>query len=124
MDYVSKQMFVNLTALHGARVIEEYDEDGHLERGVFIPLDRNGLFENDRKRVYLYAFINYDYSRPNQESYQIMQRVHSEVYEKLKELGYGRTLLGRIQPLKTKYPWRPYSEYVAQVISESKNKKK
>ena len=124
MDYKSKKIYINLTALHGSRVMEEYDEDGNLERGLFIPLERNGMFENRSKRVYLYGFVNYDYKYPNEESYQILQRVSKKDYEKMKSLGFGRTLLGRFQDIKTGHTWQPHSEYVAQVIAESKKKNK
>lgn len=123
MDYVTKRLSINLTALHGSRVIEQYDEDGHLERGIFIPLERNGLYEGKRKCIYLYAFVNFNHWRKD-ESYQIVQSVTNAIFEKFKQLGYGRTVLGFMRDVKSKYSWRPHSEYVAQVITESKNKKK
>lgn len=124
MDYVSKRLAINLTALHGSRVIEEFDEDGNLERGVFIPIERNGLYVGKKNRVYLYGYANYNHWKPNEESYQIMQSISKHVYEKQRALGYDRTMLGYMRDVDSGYTWKPRGVYVAQVLSESKNKNK
>ena len=123
MDYITKRIFFNLSALHGARITEEYDEDGNLEKGIFIPLERNDLHENNRKCVYIYAFANFNHWEHGTESYQIVQSVSNTFLTKLKSLGYGRTILGYMRDVATKYSWKPHGQYIAQVIQESKKKK-
>ena len=124
MDYVSKRLAINLSKLHGSRIIEQYDEDGYVERGIFIPLDRNGLYEGNNKCVVIYAFLNYNNRYPDEESYQVLQSVRKDFAQKLKDLGYDKTVLGYLRDVKSKYVWRPKGEYVAQCIMESKAKKK
>lgn len=124
MDYVSKRLAINLSKLHGARVIEQFDEDGYTEKGIFIPLDRNDLHEGKNKCVVIYAYLNYNRFFPNEESYQVIQNVSSNFARKIKELGYKKTVLGYLRDVKNKYVWKPRGEYVAQCIIESKSKKK
>lgn len=124
MDHVSKRLAINLSKLHGSRIIEQYDEDGYVERGIFIPLDRNGLYEGKNKCVVIYAFLNYNNRYPNEESYQVLQSVRKDFAQKLKDLGYDKTVLGYLRDVKSKYVWKPQGEYVAQRIIESKANKK
>jgi hypothetical protein len=124
MDYVSKRLAINLSKLHGARIIEQYDEDGYIEKGIFIPLDRNNLYEGKNKCVVIYAFLNYNNRYPDEESYQVIQSVDNTFAQKMKDLGYAKTVLGYLRDIKSKYVWRPRGEYIAQRIIESKEKKK
>lgn len=124
MDYVSKRLAINLSKLHGARVIEQYDEDGYTEKGIFIPLDRNNLYEGKNKCVVIYAYLNYNRFFPGEESYQVIQSVSNNHAKKIKELGYSKTVLGYLRDVKSMYVWRPRDEYIAQRIVESRKNKK
>lgn len=124
MDYVSKRLAINLSKLHGARVIEQYDEDGYTEKGIFIPLDRNNLYEGKNKCVVIYAYLNYNRFFPDEESYQVIQSVSSNHAKKIKELGYSKTVLGYLRDVKSRHIWRPRGEYIAQRIVESRKNKK
>lgn len=124
MDYVSKRLAINLSKMHGARIIEQYDEDGYIEKGIFIPLDRNNLYEGKNKCVVIYAYLNYNRRYPDEESYQVIQSVNPRFASKLKELGYDKTVLGYLRDVKSKYVWAPRGEYIAQRIMEKKNKDK
>lgn len=124
MDHVSKRLAINLSKLHGSRIIEQYDEDGYIEKGVFIPLGRNDLYEGKNKCVVIYAYLNYNNRYPDEESYQVIQSVSKEFARKLKDLGYSKTVLGYLRDVKSKYIWKPKEEYIAQCIMESKARKK
>ena len=124
MDYISKRLAINLSKLHGARIIEQYDEDGYTEKGIFIPLGRNNLYEGKNKCVVIYAYLNYNNRYTDEESYQVIQSVNKTFAQKMKDLGYAKTVLGYLRDVKSKHIWRPRGEYVAQCIMESKEKKK
>lgn len=123
-DYESKLLTINLTKFHGARIVEEYDEDDHLERGIFIPIDRNELFVDKNKHVLLYGYVNKNHKFQDEESYQILHSTSRNFYEKMKELGYGRLVIGNIRKSKKAYVWQPREEYVTQyIVNNSKNTK-
>lgn len=121
MEATNKMILINLSKFHGSRVIEDYDEDGNTERGIFIPLDRNGLFEDKHKCVIIYAFANLK-RRNDKNVYRVVQSVARSVYEKLLNLGYGRTLLGYMCDMDRKYT-RENAPFSAQRIVKTKTKK-
>lgn len=123
-DYESKLLTINLKKFHGARIVEEYDEDDRLELGVFIPIDRNNLYVDNKKNVLVFGYVNINHKYPNEESYQILHSTSPEFYRRMKELGYGRLVIGNIRKPKNGYIWRPRNEYVAQCIVQKSNKAK
>ena len=44
---VNYEMRMKLTKFIGSRIIESEDENNVIERGVFIPIDKNCLFETE-----------------------------------------------------------------------------
>lgn len=123
-DYESKLLTINLKKFHGARVIEAYDEDDNLERGIFIPIDRNDLCVDKKKNVLLFGYVNVNHKYPNEESYQILHSTSPKFYKKMKELGYGRLVIGNIRKPKNGYIWRPRETFVTQYIVQNSNKAK
>lgn len=123
-DYESKLLTINLKKFHGARIVEEYDEDDHLERGIFIPIDRNELYVDKRKNVLVFGYVNKNHKFPNEESYQILHSTSNSFYNKMKELGYGRLVIGNIRKSNKAYIWRPREDYVTQYIAQNSNKAK
>ena len=97
-DYRNYILRFNLTGFIGARVIEAYGDDDQLERGVFIPIERNSLYEvPGNKSVFCEAFVNevtYRYS--DGRSHSLKQKLNKEKVEKLASLGYKTPSLGAL----------------------------
>jgi hypothetical protein len=91
-------MRFNLTAFIGSRVIETEDSDGHLERGVFIPIDANYLYEDPKSNnVLCEAFVNANtYNSPDLKTHYIKQKTSVEHVAKINDLGYQIPKLGHL----------------------------
>lgn len=96
---VNYEMRLKLTKFVGSRIIEDEDENGVMERGVFIPIEKNCLFETEKGDIMVSAFVNENmltpYGNKNGISHIIRQKSHPNHVQKLKDLGYkGALLLG------------------------------
>lgn len=90
---------IKLTNFLDSRIIESEDGDGHIERGVFIPLLKNGLHVDNRNNVIFSAFVNekQTYSADGYTHTAILKSPKSFI-EKLKSLGFQTMYLGRMRP--------------------------
>lgn len=88
----------NLTAFIGSRVIEAEDQDGNMERGVFIPIYANHLYEDPKsKNVLCEAFVNAcTYNTANTKTHYLMQKTSLEHVDKINGLGYKIPKLGNM----------------------------
>jgi hypothetical protein len=86
----------NLTAFIGSRIIEAENQDGHIERGVFIPIDANYLYEDPKsKNVLCEAFVNaYTNNTTDTKTHYLKQKTSSEHIDKISGLGYKIPKLG------------------------------
>lgn len=102
--YANYTMRFNFTGFIGSRVIETEDADGHLERGVFIPIDANSLYEDPRTHhVLCEAFVNaLPYNSQDSKTHYIKQKTSIEHVRKINELGYKIPTLGSLW-LNTRY---------------------
>lgn len=87
-----------LTNFIDARVISVHDDDGNLEEGVFIPLDKNNLHKNPKGSVSAYAFV----MKANFPSYDgwthyLKLKVHPTFLAKLNDLGMTAPYLGNLK---------------------------
>lgn len=91
-------MRFNLTAFIGSRVIEAEDQDGNIERGVFIPIDVNCLYEDPKsKNVLCEAFVNaYTYDTVDTKTHYLRQKTSLEHVDKINGLGYKIPKLGNM----------------------------
>ena len=93
---VNYEMRMKLTKFLGSRIIENEDENGLMERGVFIPIDKNCLFETETGDVLVAAFVNENMLSPqgnkNNVSHVIKQKTNAKHAQKLKDLGYKSSL--------------------------------
>lgn len=91
-------MRFNLTAFIGSRVIETEDADGNLERGVFIPIYANCLYEDPKSHnVLCEAFVNAcTYDTADTKTHYLMQKTSLEHVNKMNELGYKIPKLGNM----------------------------
>ena len=88
---VNYEMRMKLTKFIGSRIIESEDENGVVERGVFIPIDKNCLFETENNDVMVAAFVNENMvsqGGKNNVSHIIKQKTNPKHAQKLKDLGY------------------------------------
>ena len=94
----------NLTGFIDSRVIEVENADGNIERGVFIPIERNALYEDDRtKHVLCEAFVNAKASSPyDAKTHYLKQKTSIAHVAKLNDQGYKIPTLGSMW-LNTKY---------------------
>lgn len=94
----------NLTGFIGSRVIDAEDADGHMERGVFIPIDRNALYEDEKtKHVLCEAFVNAKTSFfDDSKTHYLKQKTSVAHVAKLNEQGYKIPNLGSMW-LNTRY---------------------
>lgn len=92
-DYILR---LNLTSFIGSRIVEVEDEDEHLERGVFIPIERNVLYEDEKSHnIMCEAFVNklYHKSQDNR-THSVKQKAPMAHVERLKNLGFDTPKLG------------------------------
>jgi hypothetical protein len=104
---VNYEMRMKLTKFIGSRIIESEDENGVVERGVFIPIDKNCLFETENGDVLVAAFVNENMlaqGGKNNVSHIIKQKTNPKHAQKLRDLGYkGSLTLGTMFLAKTNY---------------------
>lgn len=86
----------NLTAFIGSRVIYSENADGVMERGVFIPIDQNALYEDPRSRnVMCEAFVNAKATNTlDDKTHYLKQKTSLEHVKWLNDLGYQIPTLG------------------------------
>lgn len=97
MDYSDDYILrFNLTGFIGARVVEVEDEDENLERGVFIPIDRNVLHEDEEtKHVMCEAFVNkLSFKTSDNRTHSLRQKTPMSHVDKLRSLGFDTPKLG------------------------------
>ena len=107
-DYL---MQFNLTDFFGAEVIEHENEDGIMERGVFIPLKRNELKESKHGKVSAWAFVNRVLTNPEYGwSHYIMMKASREFVKETRDLGYRMPCLGHMRTSNWIINERAYAE--------------
>ena len=95
-NYVLKFM---LTKLFGARIIEAEDEEGHLEKGVFIPLDRNDLRVDPNGNVSVYGFVSkcFTSNKFDYWTHYIKLKATNNFVRKMNNMGYKMPYLGNMK---------------------------
>jgi hypothetical protein len=108
-------MRLNLTGFIGSRVESVENADGVVERGVFIPIEDNALYEDPKTHhVLCEAFVTAKQTFSSDgKTHYIKQKVSTNHVRRIEELGYKVPALGHMW-LNTKY--RPsyqtqYTEY-------------
>lgn len=88
----------NLTAFIGSSVVEVENQDGNMERGVFIPIDANHLYEDPKsKNVLCEAFVNAcAYDTDDTKTHYLRQKTSLEHANKIIGLGYKIPKLGNM----------------------------
>ena len=113
--YTNYTMRFNLTGFIGSRVERVENADGAMERGVFIPIEDNALYEDPKTHHMLcHAFVTAKQTFSSDgKTHYIKQKVSTNHVRRIEELGYKVPALGHMW-LNTKY--RPsyqtqYTEY-------------
>lgn len=104
---VNYEMRFKLTKFIGSRIIENEDENNIIERGVFIPIDKNCLYETEQGDILVAAFVNENLltqTGKNNVSHIIKQKTNAKHAQKLRDLGYkGSLTLGTMFLAKKNY---------------------
>lgn len=97
-------MNINLSKFIDARIIENEDNNGVSELGIFIPIAKNCLTQY-RGNVYFNAFVTEKmYDTGDNKSHYIKQKVTKEHIKKLNDLGYESPFLGSLRVEKRYAP--------------------
>lgn len=102
-----------LTKFLGSRVVEMEDQEGFMERGIFIPLDMNGLHVTKKGNVNAYAFVSERMGvSVDGSSHYIRLKVPQESLKAIKKLGYELPFIGSMTPMNhtTKYQYDKMKE--------------
>ena len=88
-----------LTKLFGARVMEAEDEEGHMEKGVFIPLDRNDLRIDPKGNVSVHCFVSKCFTNNKYDywTHYIKLKSSPTFVKKMNSLGYKMPYLGNLK---------------------------
>lgn len=88
-------MRLNLTGFLGSRVITVDNDDGIAERGVFIPIGFNDLYEDPNTHHVLFdAYVNPTMRLTSNKTHNIRLKICREHLDKLKSLGFTNPYLG------------------------------
>lgn len=89
------EMRVKLSNFIDSRIVEQEDDNGVMEKGIFIPIEKNALYVNDHKCVYFSAFVTEKISNTGDgASHYIKQKTNKEHIATLNSLGYKAPNLG------------------------------
>jgi hypothetical protein len=97
---------LNLTGFIGSRIIEIDNADMVTERGVFIPIDVNGLYEDSNiHHVLCDAYVNAIPFGNGNKTHNVRLKFKKNHLEKMKSLGYDNPNLGGmwVNQYQTKY---------------------
>lgn len=87
-----------LTKFIGSRVVDFENADGVLERGVFIPMDNNGLYEKKDGAIEFSAFVTENMHSPNDHrSHYVKLKLPKDRIHKLEDWGYKAPYLGSLK---------------------------
>lgn len=106
-----------LTNFLGSRVMDIENQDGIMERGVFIPLDINGLHETDRGNVAFYAFVTERMTACiDGSSHYVKLKMNADSLKRINEMGYETPYIGNMRPSNIKPSYQTdYIKNVAKV---------
>lgn len=93
---------IKLTNFINSRIIDQDNGDGHIEKGLFIPLEINGLSKTSMNQVFAFGFVNPKmHDTGDGYEYYIKQMLSKDIMRKQFELGYTPPYLGNMR--KTNY---------------------
>lgn len=110
--FANYTMRLNLTGFIGSRIEDVENADGIMERGVFIPIEDNALYEDPKTHhVLCEAFVTAKQTfAADGKTHYIKQKVPTGHVRRIDELGYKVPTLGNMW-LNTKYRPSFQSEY-------------
>ena len=92
-----------LTNFLGSRVMDVENQDGIMERGVFIPMDMNGLHETNRGNVAFHAFVTERMTACiDGSSHYIKLKMNADSLKRINEMGYETPFIGSMRPSNIK----------------------
>lgn len=89
------ELRVKLSNFIDSRIIEQEDDNGVTEKGIFIPIEKNALYVNDHKCVYFSAFVTEKMSNTGDNAtHYVKQKTNKQHLAMLDSLGYKTPNLG------------------------------
>lgn len=89
------EMRVKLSNFIDSRIIEQEDDNGVREKGIFIPIDKNALYVNDHNCVFFSAFVTEKIANTGDSaSHYLKQKTNKQHVAMLDSLGYKTPNLG------------------------------
>lgn len=89
------EMRIKLSNFIDSRIAEMEDDNGIMEKGIFIPIEKNALYVNEYNNVYFSAFVTERISNTGDNAtHYIKQKTNKSHVERLNELGYKAPNLG------------------------------
>lgn len=86
---------VKLSNFIDSRIIEQEDDNGVTEKGIFIPIEKNALYVNEHKCVFFSAFVTEKVTNTGDNaSHYIKQKTNKQHVAMLDSLGYKTPNLG------------------------------
>lgn len=87
-----------LTKFIEAQVTKLENADGNLEEGIFIPIERNGLYKKSNGAIEFSAFVTENvHSANDTRSHYVKLKLPKEKIYEIKELGYEPPYLGSLK---------------------------
>lgn len=89
----------SLTSFIGSRVMEVENDEGFMEKGIFIPFEINGLHTTNRGNVSAYCFVTERMTASiDGSSHYLKMKLSKAVLDRINELGYDTPFMGCMKP--------------------------
>lgn len=94
-NYIAK---LKLSNYLNSRVIEVENDDGIMEKGIFIPIDMNGLVLTPRNQVISWLFVN-EKLHDTGDGYSHYLRIKTDIdhVKSIKDMGYDVPYMGNMK---------------------------
>ena len=90
---------IKLTNFFDARIIEDEASEGRIEKGLFIPLDKNDLRIGRHNEICAWLWVNKSFVANEEGWTHYFQLRSSESFaKKMNEMGYKMPYMGYIKP--------------------------
>lgn len=94
------EMTFYLGAFRGARVIEQENEYGEMEYGVFIPIERNGIVMTNNNHPLTWGFVQ-ELDVPQRGfTHRVLQKTNPAFMKNMTKQGESPILIARMKPTR------------------------
>lgn len=94
------EMTFYLSAFRGSRMIQAEDENGEMEYGVFIPIERNGIVISGNNNPLTWGFVQ-ELDVPQRGfTHRVLQKTNPAFMKTLEKQGESPILIARMKPTR------------------------